>query len=159
MPERVVASPVLHEGETGTHEFSHAMGQQSEMALTPKPIEFKVEEYQNFRVEYALVNEDFVVHFFVTQTQIQTMEESELEQWWLNGFAVGMDRVAQEYFDAGPPRLQAKYTQEVASWWLKAQGYGHLVSPEAYLLGFFAQLDGTFHSAGGPLPASTGATG
>jgi len=158
MSERVVASPILSEDDS-PKQFGHAMGQQADMALSPKAIEFKVAEYENFRVEYAMVDDDFIIHFFITPRQIQMWSEPELEHWWLNDFAQVMDRVAQEYFDAGPPRLQAKYTREVASWWLKAQGYGHFVSPEAFLLGFFEQLDGTFLKYADPPPASTGAMG
>lgn len=109
--------------------------------MAPKPLEFTVKDYRSFRAEYALKDRDLVIHFFLP-TNITEREAYQYRDWWLNEFPQLLDREAQEYFKAGPPRLMARYTEEMASWWFKAQGYDHLLDPLAYLDKFLLVLDG-----------------
>lgn len=108
-----------------------------------EPMEFEQVTFNNFHVEYAIVDGNFVVHFFVHPEAIQHYRESDLQNWWQKDFAIAMSNVAQEHFKATKPRIMAKYTMETASWWFKAQGYGHLLDPMAFLHEFFGRLDET----------------
>lgn len=108
--------------------------------LEPEPVKFTIKEYQLFRAEYAMKNRDLVVHFFLPSSA--TGENAyQYRDWWLQDFPQALDEGSQEYFEAGPPRLMAKYTEELASWWFKAQGYDHLLDPLAYLERFLTVLD------------------
>jgi len=158
MQERTVASSAVA-GEESANQVGGALGSEANVALKPQPIDFQVKEYRNFRAEYALSDDDFIIHYFITKKQIKSCPMQELEHWWLNEFSEKMEALSKEYFDAGSPRIQAAYTPELASWWFRARGYGYLIDPTAFLLEFFEQLDGSFHEAADPPPASTGATG
>lgn len=122
-----------------------------------KPMEFQQQTYNNFHVEYALVEGNFVVHFFVHPDALSTWGEDELERWWQNTFAQVLSQVAQEHFNATLPRIMAKYTMETASWWFRAQGYGHLLDPLVFLHAFFELLDGSLPSVDGQPPAHVAA--
>jgi len=119
----------------------------------PKPIEFSYATHENFRAEYALVNEDLIVHFFLPES-VDPSQASAYRNWWYTDFAKIMSEEAQAYFGAEYPRIMAKYTEEVASWWLKAQGYDHLLDPLAYLQRFFAQLDARLLETGSPFSSA-----
>jgi hypothetical protein len=123
--------------------------------LLPAVLSFVSTGYRYFLEEHALVERDLVVHFFTTEQQQKTWDVNALEQWWLNTFACTLSAVACDYFQAGPPRIMAKYTKEVASWWFKAQGFDHLLDLSAFLHVFFERLDETLHAellAPGALP-------
>ena len=109
-------------------------------ALEPKPVEFTVQEFTCFRCEYALKDRDLIVHFFLP-SNVTEQTAGRYRDWWLKTFPLVLDKVAQDYFSAGPPRLAAKYTEEVASWWFKAQGYDHLLDPRGFLAKFLQVLD------------------
>jgi hypothetical protein len=123
-----------------------------------QPLEFKQQTYNNFHVEYALTDGNFIVHFFVHPDALSVWPEEDLERWWQNVFAQTMSTVAQEHFNATLPRIMAKYTMETASWWFRAQGYGHLLDPFAFLHAFFELLDGSLPSVDGRPPAHAVAT-
>jgi len=110
-----------------------------------KVIDFTVTEYAAFRAEYALNDRDLIVHFFLPDTANQKNAQS-YRDWWLNVFPSFLDEESQKYFNAGPPRLSAKYTEEVASWWFRAQGYDHLLDPLSYLEKFFEVLNASLVS-------------
>lgn len=94
-----------------------------------------VTHHPTFRAEYVIQNdEDIVVHFFLP-------EGVQLGTYWTSTFPLTLDRFAQFYFSATRPRLQAKYTDELKSWWFKAHGYGHIVGLEAFIKVFFEGLD------------------
>lgn len=105
--------------------------------------EFKTISRYSFKAEWDIIADDIVIHFFLPK-QARPKAPREEEAWmkyWLTRFPEKLDSVAQSYFDAEYPRLQAKYTDEVASWWLKAQGYGHMIDPQKYIEGFIDRLD------------------
>jgi len=108
--------------------------------IAPKPMEFTVKNYKSFRAEFSMKDRDLIVHFFLP-TGISEADAYKYRDWWLHTFPSVLDSCAQEYFEAGPPRLMAKYTEELASWWFKAQGYDHLLDPLAYLDKFLLTLD------------------
>jgi hypothetical protein len=121
----------------------------------PRPLTFDPVEMRYFRAEHTLSDQDIVIHFYVSSAVRKNWSESQIAPWWLNDFANSMSNEAQKYFNAGPPRLMAKYTPEVASWWFKAQGFAHMLDVGAFLRAFYEQLDETLHSelvhANGPL--------
>lgn len=64
-----------------------------------------------------------------------------LQDYWINKFPITLNEVAQSHFDATAPRLQAKYTAEVKSWWLRAQGYDHLIDVDSYARRFLEKMN------------------
>src|SRR5262245_61959488 len=72
-------------------------------------------DYAAFRVEYDYRTGDFVIHFFLPKGKKVT------ERYWKVLFAEALDSVGQEHFQATKPRLVARYTEELHSWWFKAQ--------------------------------------
>ncbi len=118
----------------------------------PQPLEFSQVTKRYFQAEYSYPGSDIVIHFFVTDYQKANWQVDQLENWWLNAFAQTLSAVAQEYYRATAPRIVAKYTPEVASWWFKAQGYDHLIDQDAFVLGFLELLDETIHASLSPQP-------
>jgi len=118
-----------------------------------EPMKFEQATYENFHVEYATVDGNMVVHFFVHPNAIKLWPEAAVEHWWQNVFASTLSDVAQDYFKATTPRIMAKYTMETASWWFKAQGYGHLLDSVGFLRAFFERLDGSLPTVDGRPPA------
>ena len=98
----------------------------------------KVTEYTTFQSEYAIVEGDIVIHFFLPP-ELEGVASA--EAYWLNKFPKVLDQVARDYFQSDYPRLMAKYTEELKSWWFKAQGYGLNLDPETFVLRFFETLD------------------
>lgn len=95
----------------------------------------KVNDYTTFDSEWTMIDDNIVFHFFMPASHRVT------EPYWIEVFAAALNEVAQAHFDATLPRLQAKYTEEVKSWWFKAQGYGHILDMPAYIDKFLARLD------------------
>ena len=99
--------------------------------------------YRSFKAEFSTINDDLILHFFLPKHA--TIDSPESRQawmgYWLKLFPEKLDVVAQEYFEAGYPRLMAKYTDEVTSWWFKAQGFGMVIDAEAFVRGFLEKLD------------------
>lgn len=112
-------------------------------AKDPHIPEFTKGSRYSFRYEWDVIGNDIVIHFFLPK-HAKTTEPRAQEEWmkyWLKRFPTKVDPVAKRHFEAGPPRLQVKYTEEVASWWFKAQGFGHLIDPGKFLEEFFDLLD------------------
>lgn len=120
----------------------------------PKPVSFNEYRGSYFRAEYTPEGRDITIHFFVSEELKTAWSLDSIESWWLNDFAASLSAVAQEHFQATIPRIMAKYTQELASWWFKAQGYDFLLDRAAYLNVFFELLDGSIHSSLHPQAAS-----
>jgi len=97
----------------------------------------------SFRAEYTFIDEDLVIHFYLpAHANLETPEaEQQWMRYWIGRFAEVLDRIAREHFEAEHPRLVAKYTEEVASWWFRAQGFGGGLSPEMLVVRFFEKLD------------------
>lgn len=97
----------------------------------------KVDGYTTFRAEYGLVGDDIVIHFFDTKER-----PISLLKYWQETFPRALNEFGQEYFSAGYPRLTAKYTPEMKSWWFRARGYDHLLDVDSFVLKFLDGLDG-----------------
>jgi len=159
MSERAVVPEEFDESNIPEQE-AKVWGKEGMMA--PEPVFFKQLDYNFFRVEHRMETDrqgvqNLVVHFFLPTT-VDPDKAHGLRNWWLVDFPKALDVTARTYFEADAPRLVAKYTKEVASWWFKARGYGHLLDPDEFLHAFFVQLDDTLLAQAGPPPVSTGAT-
>ena len=109
-------------------------------------VKFTEKSYQSFRVEYASVAGDLVIHFFLPKAagDLEKAQPSQVRFWesyWLEKFPAVLSPAAQEYFEADKPRLAAKYTEELASWWFRAQGFGDSLDLTALAEKFFGKLD------------------
>jgi hypothetical protein len=100
----------------------------------------RVENYTGFSAEYAWVDGDLVVHFFMPP-EFATAPKAQALKWWLETFAVCLDSAARRFFSADYPRLVAKYTEELESWWFRARQYGDVLDPTAFALKFLKELD------------------
>lgn len=90
--------------------------------------------YDTFVAEYNLDNDNVVVHFFLPKRRVT-------ERYWKSMFADALNDVGQDHFQATAPRLVARYTEELHSWWFRAQGYGHIIDLETFVENFFVKLD------------------
>ena len=111
---------------------------------------------RSFAAEYALIDGNIIIHFFLpVHAKAGSFDKQPMEvreKWmayWLQRFPIHLDRIARSYFEAEAPRLKAKYTEEVASWWFKADNYGHLLSIDLFVAGFFSQLDASLQRPDG----------
>lgn len=120
-----------------------AMGGMSTTDIATRAVEFVRVERRLYTAEYTPDGQNIVVHFFLPEVVRHggVPQLSQVEHWWLNDFGLALSSSAEEFFCATLPRLQAKYTAEVASWWFKAQGYGHLLDRTAFVEKFLDCLD------------------
>jgi hypothetical protein len=97
--------------------------------------DFTKVEYSTYKAEHSFTGNDIVIHFYLPTKQKVT------EAYWKLHFAAALNDVGQEHFQATAPRLVAKYTDELNSWWFKAQGYDHIIDLPKYLSRFFEALE------------------
>lgn len=95
--------------------------------------QFKKLEFPAFKVEFEYSTGDVIVHFFLPKRKVT-------EHYWKVLFAEALEEIGQAHFQATRPRLVARYTEELHSWWFKAQNYGHLIDLETYVIRFFEKL-------------------
>lgn len=114
----------------------------------------QVDDFTTFKAEYSWVEGDIIIHFFITSEmkKLNTTEEGgpAIKQYWLHTFPLALDRALKEYFQADTPRVQAKYTPELASWWVRAQNYGDRIDPDLFVVSFFEALDQALESSETP---------
>lgn len=96
----------------------------------------KVMDFTTFTAEYAMVMGALVVHFFIPPDF-----KGDVRYYWTMVFPRALDKVAQDHFNARSPRLQAKFTSELNSWWFRARGYDHILDIPKYVTSFFTALD------------------
>lgn len=98
----------------------------------------------SFRAEYTFRNDDVVVHFYVPE-RAHALDTAEARRawmtYWQTRFPSKLSDVSQEFFKAGPDRLEADYTAEVASWWFRAKGFATATNPKMLVHRFFEKLD------------------
>ena len=103
-------------------------------ALKKSIPQFQKVEFDTFKAEYSLDGKNIVVHFFLPQRKVT-------EHYWKHLFAQVLNDVGQGHFQATMPRLVAKYTAELHSWWFKAQGYDHILDVESFMATFFEKMN------------------
>lgn len=64
-----------------------------------------------------------------------------MRKFWMEIFPQTLDATARGYFDESAPRLTAKYTEELCSWWFCARGYSHIIDFSEFVERFLAILD------------------
>jgi hypothetical protein len=101
----------------------------------------KSEEFTTFIAEYTIKDDDLVFHFFLTPELDKEPKDGPVAVYWMRTFPLTLDKAAQNFFRATAPRLQAKYTVELQSWWLRAQGFGTNLDPDALAMRFLHELD------------------
>ena len=110
------------------------------------PLQFiKIHDYTTFAAEFAITEGDLVFHFFATD---EVNARPDPREYWLTTFPNTFSQVAEDYFKATYPRLKAAYTEEQASWWMRAVGFGMLLLPHEFAYGFFDALDAALDAAG-----------
>jgi hypothetical protein len=97
----------------------------------------KVSNYTTFTAEYSWVGQDLVMHFFLPPEKTLPADA----KYWTEYFPRCLDAEARRFFNADHPRLIAKYTAEMASWWFRARGYAHILDPDAFAVRFLHELD------------------
>ena len=104
---------------------------------------FTEDDRYSFKSKWGIVGEDLQIQFFLPKhAKVEDARSQEAwHDYWITRFATVLDQVARKYFEAGPPRLTAKYTEELASWWFRAQGFGHMLSPKDFVGEFLDKLD------------------
>ena len=125
-------SPIPDELTPGINQVKAESDIQMGRIMRGVPDFIKVEDYTTFLAEYAMKDGDIVIHFYPTE-QIQGV--------WTAEFAWVLDRVAQDHFRDTAPRLQAKFTEEMNSWWFRARGYSHIIDLKSFMTQFFDKLD------------------
>ena len=103
------------------------------------PLHFiKVREYTNFDLEFAVTEGDLVFHFYAT-AEVNALPDP--QKYWKEIFPNTLSTVVEAYFRATYPRIKAAYTEEHASWWMRAQGYGHLLDAHGFVYKFLDEFD------------------
>lgn len=95
----------------------------------------QVTDFTTFNAEYTLKENDLIIHFFLPP------DLKGPSDYWTLHFPKALDFIARSYFEAEAPRLQAKYTPELSSWWFKACGYDHIIDLADFVDQFLSQLD------------------
>jgi hypothetical protein len=119
--------------------------------LDPDLKDFRKTRTKSFKAQWDLIDGNIVVHFFLPAQAQQHLKNPEGRaawmKYWLEKFPAHLDPVAQKHFDAEYPRLVAKYTEEEASWWFKAQGYDKLIALTKFMEKFFELLDASLQES------------
>lgn len=99
-----------------------------------------VNDYTTFRAEYGVKDEDnLVFHFFATEEINQLPNPW---KYWKETFPEVLQKVAVPFFKSGPPALRAAYTEELASWWMQADGAaGKVLDAHHFARRFLQELD------------------
>ena len=120
-------------------EVTGAVTEEQSVDLPVLPMVFTaVEGYTTFKAELAIAEGDIIFHFYVTD-EIQKLPNP--KKYWLELFPKALSESAEQYFNVTFPRLKAAYTEEKASWWMRAFGFGRLLDPHKFAYRFFDVLD------------------
>lgn len=116
-----------------------ALGNEHDTALSAVqaaiPVFTPIKAFTTFDAEYCRTEGTIVLHFFPPHDQQVTA------QYWRSDFADVLVTIAPEFFQATAPRLVASYTEELNSWWVRAQGYSHIIDIDQYMYQFFELMD------------------
>ncbi len=107
----------------------------------------QIDCYTTFRAEYAVLDDDLVFHFFANDEINQLPNPW---HYWKTTFPKQLEQVAGRYFAAAYPRVRAAYADELASWWLRADGFDHVLDMNEFAHRFLEQLDRALESDMGP---------
>lgn len=104
---------------------------------------------RSFKAEYGLVDGNIVIHFYLpAHAKTDTVDaRAPWMKYWMERFPDKLDVTARAYFEADRPRLVVKYTEELASWYFRGQGYAHMLDLAAYVRKFLDLLDEELHKS------------
>jgi len=120
---------------------------QAEGDLPVLPLQFiPITEYTTFRAELAIADGDLIFHFYVT-AEVNVRQAPTPLKYWMELFPAVLESMAKTYFNADFPRLKAAYTEEHASWWFRAFGFGHVLDPHKFAYDFLEKLDAALDEA------------
>lgn len=121
----------------------------------------EVTDFTTFLAEYAIQGDAYILHFFPPKERYvhtgngRYQVHGEFLIRWQRMFPQVLSPVAEEYFQATQPRLQAAYTAEMFSWWFKATGFAERLDPPAYIMKFLEKLDAALDAASFLGPAAS----
>jgi len=163
---------VIRGNETDKAEFIHAATSETKdvhavgMNVDDAVIKFKlVKDFTTFEAEYAITQKGIEVHFYLPSEVRPDTEKGEkladgpVQHWWEGSdgaFPLMLTKVSMEHFQAEFPRLMAKYTDELYSWWFRANGFSNVIDPDALVLKFFDKLDNALDAHQEAAPVSLG---
>ena len=113
----------------------------------------QVKDYTTFLAEWAVVDGAYVLHFFPPRERYvhtgngRYQVHGEFLVKWQRVFPAILSPVAEEYFGATYPRLQAVYTAEMLSWWFKAAGMAERFDAAGFISKFLEKLDAALDAA------------
>lgn len=128
------------EADTTVQQVLHDKPMEASRIADAVPKFTPCEEFTTFSAEYALQDGNIVIHFFLPR------DFKGAQDYWTMKFPRALDPTAQSYFKATAPRLQAKYTEELKSWWFRASGYDHIIDWQKFVESFFEELDRALES-------------
>jgi hypothetical protein len=113
----------------------------------------QIDTYTTFNVEYALVGEHIVIHFFPPKEAYvsrpgggKRVSEEYLIRWQRH-FPAVLSPVAEQHFNATLPVISATYVAEMTSWYMRCAGFANRFGPDEMVLGFFEKLDKALDAA------------
>lgn len=132
--------------EQAAHQLAAGIGAQGAFTDLERAVPTFVEtKTKSFIAKHTVIQNDLVIQFFLPAHAEQGVKTPEGRKawmdYWLQTFPPKLDVTARTFFEAESPRIMAKYTEEVASWWFKAQGFGMVTDPAALVAKFLQQLD------------------
>ena len=128
-------------------QVSSTVESEQSVELPVLPLTFiPINEYTTYRGEVAITEGDLVFHFFITEEANERSNPAP-KLYWLEIFPSVLQDVSQHYFNAKFPRLKAAYTEEQASWWLRAFGFGQVLDPHKFAYKFLEALDAALDRA------------
>ncbi len=109
------------------------------------PLHFiPVRDYTTFSLEFAITEGDIVFHFYATN-EVNALPDP--AKYWKETFPNTLSTSVESYFKATYPRIKAAYTEEHASWWMRAYGFGHVLDPHGFVYKFLDELDAALDGA------------
>lgn len=89
-------------------------------------------------MEFCVQAGDLIFHFYATK-EVNALVDP--KKYWLEVFPETLSAVALSVFKVPYPTVRAAYTEEKASWWLRADGQGHVLDPHKRIYVFLDTLD------------------
>lgn len=116
-------------------------GISADTTLEAAALEFtKVNDYTTFRAEFTVKNESNLVFHFYATPEVNLQKQP--WHYWKTVFPRVLEEVAVPFFRSSPPDLRAAFTEELASWWLQADGAaGKVLSADHFARKFLERLD------------------
>ena len=151
--ERSVAIGGVPKGKA--HAMANAMkgSVASDISQVAKGVpDFTEVKKKSFTAKYTVLGVDLIVQFFLPAHAEQHLSKPEGRtawmEYWLKRFPPKLDEIARSHFEADYPRLMVKWTDEVVSWWFKAQGFGNSTDPKQLTETFLEKLEAALQARG-----------